>query len=78
MHVETLRALVAQLAARLDAVDTYGAPGARGCPVCHQGEARAFLADLRHMLAEAGETQPRGDTRTPAPGGPRPRPRRGA
>lgn len=45
----TLRELERRLAARLDALRTYGP----GCQGCHDAEAHAFLAQLRALLAAA-------------------------
>ena len=49
----TLRAVSGLLEERIQAVEVYGAGG---CPICHDGEARAFLGRLRRLLITAGET----------------------
>ena len=46
----TVRELARVLAERLQQVETYGGT----CKSCRDGEARAFLAKLRSMLAEMG------------------------
>lgn len=46
LDAATLRELARMLAKRLDAVKTYGAGG---CPTCRDGEAHAFLAQLRKL-----------------------------
>lgn len=58
MHVETLHALARELAERIRSAEDHRAGG---CPTCRDGEARAFLAHLHRLAAEAAA--PGGDAR---------------